>query len=535
MGTVVTPTSQIAPIAIDSGTSVGSIETNLPNYVRPEVKALEKDIGLVHDLLEGTRTMHHKSKDYIHKWRDEDETVYNLRRKIEVVFGGLNRTLSAAVGMLFAIAPVMTWPVENEEFTDQWTNIDGAGTTGTVFMKRFAREAIADGFAAILVDHAPAPGEDVVVTAANYKALGLRPTWAMYSRKQIINWRTAVVNGMRMLTLVVLREEGEVDDGLYGVRAVCRYRVLRLVNGQASWSLYRQVKEPALNVAAFVLEASGFFRNYYGEVSPEIPFAIAYTGDTKAPMTATIPLMDVAWANLAHWQISTDIRFYRALCAFPQPTITGALAQEPGMNTNGQQVMNPGRLRLGPVVAVMLQENGKFEWTELSGKSLDQLEKGQDEKMHAMSTLGMSFLTKDVRGVQTAESMRLDAVAENATLATAAQGVEDGVNQALKFHAWYLGLDPHRDAPTTRVSRDFENTVLDAQTMLVYVQAISDAGLPIRFLLEAWKAGGRLPPDIDTDQLELEMMSNLAANKAAQADALAAQNDNSTTLPKGGA
>jgi hypothetical protein len=495
-------------------------ETPQPNYRRPELDAVADDLTLVSDLLAGTRRMHAQSPVYIKQWPDESSVTYGLRRQIETLFEGLGRTLSAATGMLFSKNPAIEWNQSEAAMSPQWDNLDAAGTKGTVLVKRFSEAALRDGLGVIVVDHPLAP-DGVVVTRTNEQALGLRPTWALYDRAQAINWRTAIVNNRRVLSLLVLHECAEVEDGEFGIASVNRYRVLRLIltptGYQATWTLYEEQTD-AQKTVTFVVVGSGVFRNRVGAIADFLPAAVAYTGRTTAPLTATMPLLGVAWANLAHWQASTDLRFYRSLCAFPQPTVTGTLA--PDIQTGA-----PGKLRVGPMVAVHLSEaEAKYQWTELTGTSMDQLVQGIEEKLGQMAKLGMAFLVTDTRAAETAEAKRLDATAENSTLATAAQGIEDAVNAALEMHAWYLGIEK-AGAPVLTINRDFEATTLDAPTMLAYAALVRDAGFPVRLLLEALQAGGRIGPDEDLDLLEKEIASAAAAKeeqeRQAQADALA--------------
>ena len=135
-----------------------------------------------------------------------------------------------------------------------------------------------------------------------------------------------------------------------------------------------------------------------------------------------------------------------------------------------------------------------------------------------MAELGMNFLAGDTRQAETAEVKRLDATAENATLATGAQGVDDGMNQAFLHVAWFMGLEESQ-APVISLNRDFESVAMDASTMAVYVAAVEKAGLPGRLLLEAWQKGGRIPADVDLDELEAEMMAVQAAKEQAASDA----------------
>lgn len=509
-----------------ASSALTNTDASLPSFVRPEVLAATPDLVLVHDLLSGTRRMWEQSNQvpYIRKWKDEQNDVYDIRRQCETVFEGLGRTLSAATGMLFAKDPEITWNASETAMTDQWPNLDGAGNSGPVVVKRFAEGALRDGFGVIVVDHPSAPidpetKQPIQITDANAIEYGLRPTWALYARSAIINWRTATINNKKQLTMIVFHESADVETGTYGITRVHRYRVLRLVltpdGYQATWTLYELTGDDATKPESYLLRDSGVYRGEgkKGTVADFLPVAIGYTGRTDAPMCATIPLLGVAWANLAHWQISTDLRFYRMLSAFPQPTIIGELAQE----SDGKGGSNPGKLRIGPLVVVHLNpsQNGEasFGWTELSGTSMVQLEQGIQEKLKQMSQLGMSFLTTDTRAAETAEAKRLDSVAENSTLATAAVGISDAVTMALEFHAWYLGIEK-AGAPVLSLNTDFGNTVMDAALMQAYGALVKE-GFPKRLVLEAMQEGGRIKPDADLDELERDWDAGLAAADAA--------------------
>lgn len=480
-----------------------------PNYARPEYVAAARDLKLVDDLLGGTRAMHAASETYIRKWKAEKKENYNIRRTCESLFEGLERTLSAAVGMLYSRPPQIKYNHSEAVIAPHLDNVDNQGTAFPIFAKRFGEAATRDGLAAILVDHTPPPvdeeGNPRTPTAEEEVSLNLRPVWTRYDRSQIINWQTGVVNNQRVLTLVVLHEAAEEPVGPFGTQRVEKYRELRLLDGQAVWRLWRTVKGED-GKEEFRAEDAGVFTDRAGRVSPVIPLAIAYAGRTDAPLQATIPLRGVAWANLSHWQLSTDLRFNTLVASFAQPTVTGKLAVDPVTGLERP-------LEIGPLVTMQIQEGGSFSWTEAAGTGLERLSLLRDEKLQQIGVLGLSFLTPDTRAAETAEAKRIDATAQNATLATASQGIEDALNLAFEFHAWYLGIEK-AGAPVATLSRDFESAAIAADIMTAYVQAVASAGLPPRLLLDAWQQGGRIAQEVDLDALEMEMM----AGKAAEAE-----------------
>ena len=486
---------------------VNTDNPNRPDYIRPEVLEAEADLELIHDLLGGTRRMHDHAAIYIPKWKDESDSVWNKRAKCEQLYEGLGRTLSASVGKLFAIPPKLSAPVLEDEIKAHWDNIDAHGNKGDVAAKEFAADAIADGYALILVDHPVSP-EGAVITVASERALNLRPVWAFYERQSVLSWRTELIDNVERITQLVLYETGTVPDGDYGVATVDRFRVLSVTEGVAQWRLFRAVETSQVD---FVLESEGVFRDRNGRTRSTLPIAIAYAGRTDAPLTAKPPLLGVAWANLGHYQQASNLRFYRELAAFPQPTITGAL-----LDNNG----DPASLRLGPMVMVHVAEGGKFEWTELAGSALDQVEKGVHAKEQQMAAMGVSFLSRDTRSAETAEAKRLDAAAEDSTLATAAQAIEDALNMALEHHAWYLGLSPE-EAPTVSLNRDYENVQLTPAHATAIASLIS-AGMPIRQAVSTLVIGGFLTAtedEIDLITMEWEAGRMSLDNQAERAEA----------------
>jgi hypothetical protein len=503
---------------------VNTTDPSLPNYCRPEAVQVKPDLDLVADLLAGTRRMWDRAlaAKYIRKWTDEDSAVYLIRSQCETVFEGLGRVLSACVGMLFAKQPAIVWNQSETAFEEHWQNLDGQGTAGPVLCKRFSDQSIRDGIGAILVDHPPAP-KDVVVTDANASELGLRPTWSLYERSQIISWRYEIVANALTLTQLVLEECSREASGTYGVTDVKRYRVLRLlptaIGRVATWELFRETKEAGMG--GFVSEGKGVYLGMgrEGLTRPTLPVAIAHTGRTDAPLCASLPLLGVAWANLAHWRLSTALNFAREVASYAQGVIVGELV--PTTNANGAQV--PGKVKLGPLALIHLQgENASFDWKAPPVDAFDALEKGIMEKLQQIGQMGMSFMVTDTRAAETARAKELDATAENSTLATSAQAIQDAWNLAMEIHAWYLGIEKE-GAPVMTINKDFNATVLDAPTMAVYIQAVSAAGLPVRLLLEAWQKGGRIPEDTDLDELEAEMMANAQAAADQKAAELAAQ------------
>lgn len=495
--------------------SVATNDPSKPNYQRPEVVAAAPLQHLIRDLLGGTETMHARHHRYVHKWADESPDVYRFRATCEQVYEGLGRTIAAATGMLLATPPVVTFATRETELAPHLDNIDGQGNNLNVFTKRFAESAIAYGHALILVDH-PAPPEGVAVTAENEARLNLRPVWRRYDRQSVLSWRTGVVDNRETLLQVVLYEPTVGAMGAFGIGASHRFRVLALMPSDATrsghaatWRTFEMTEKGDV-----VPMGAGVYADRSGTPLPMLPIAVGYAGRTDAVLTSRPPLAGVAYANLGHWQQASNLRFYREVAAFPQPTVVGTIKDAGGNPTNA--------LPLGPLAGVHLADGGSYTWTEMAGTSLEQVKQGVIEKEQQMAALGLSFLSRDTRAAETAEAKRLDATAENSTLATAAEGIEDALDLAAEIHCLYLGM-PAAEAFSITLNKDYEQAGLDA-AMVSAIANLVNAGMPVLQAVQALVGAGIIVAETEAEVEAIALQWEVGRGFAQDAAALEAAN-----------
>jgi len=483
-------------------------QTNVahPDYRRPEAIHATPDLQLIQDLLGGTRAMVGSPQivHYIPPWPEEDAATWGKRSRAATLYEGFGRTLSASVGMIMAAPPQVTYPMDEARFAAHWLDMDGAGTKGDVFVKRFVELALAQGHALVVVDFPSLP--ESPVTLADESALNLRPRWAMYPRSAILSWRTETVRNHVETTQVVLYEPAQVADGPFGIRAVERFRVLSVRAGVAGYELW---EKPSEDGGTWSLIDQGQYRNRQGATRDTLPIAVAYAGRTDAPFTSTPPLLGVAYANLSHWRNKTELQWGSRIAAIEQLVIEGQLAP----NAKG----DPGKVLVGWERIIHLTQGGDAKWVGPSGAGLGELAKRCHEAEQEMAALGMSFLSRDTRAAETAEAKRLDATAENSTLATAAQGAEDAINLAWSHHAWYEGVED-ANAPSVSLNRDYDRVALDAPTGVMLAKLI-EGGLPIRLAARVLQRSGfvDLTDESDFEQFVMEWETGRIAAEDSQA------------------
>lgn len=457
-----------------------------PGYRRDESVAALPDLELCRDLVAGTRRMHERAGTYIRKWPSEDTGVYAYRSTCEDLYEGYARVLNASTGLLFGETPVLSGPDATlAAIAPDWEDIDRTGTHGEVFARRAAYLALRDGYSVVLVDYPQRP--DGVVTALDAARLRLRPTWALYERAHVLSWHTSD-EASDVLTMLTLAEPTFLPNG-YGVEERAYVRELRMVDGIATWRLL-DITDNREGVEI----GSGVFRGAAGPLTA-LPVAIVYGGsDVPAPLVCRPPLMGVAWSNLSHYQISSELRFYSSVSSYPQPTISGRLQTDP--NTG-----RPMALEMGPLVVVNVSEGSTFGWTEISGASATQLAERVADKLAAMAAQGLAFLTGE-SATKTATQTRLETAGQTASLQSAARAITDGLNVALAFHAQYAGIRA-ADAPVLTLSIADDGGPMDAQVMGAIGSLVRE-GLPTLYAAKLLQAGGRLPADADPVEIALD-------------------------------
>jgi hypothetical protein len=137
----------------------------------------------------------------------------------------------------------------------------------------------------------------------------------------------------------------------------------------------------------------------------------------------------------------------------------------------------------------------------------------KEELVRQMAVLGMSFIGKDKRGMsETATGRALDDAAENASHAAAARGLQDGLEQAWRFHAQYRGVTP----PSVTVNTSYASPDVDPQIAAVIWAAVAADKMPIEAFVTYLETGA-LPEDLQ-EQIDALRFVAAEAQRAANAE-----------------
>ena len=501
------------------GTSVSAIpvgDGNRPDTRSEASKSQQFATKMCRDLFGGNMKVRAMGQTYLPRAPGETPDDYRARLNRSVFFNAFRQSVVGLTGLIYRRAPVLNDdvpPVIAGTKTEQghWANIDMAGTSGSVFAKRVTEDAETVGHTCILVEM---PQKREGATREDEA----RPYWVEVQKDDILSWRTANLDGATVLTQVVIERRTTIPNGMFGEGVQQSYLVIRRdlafntdearkpddpIQGSVTWQLLGITKANSV----VVLDAGTYFNQ------TEIPLSEITTSGHVSMLVSEPPLIDVAFLNIGHYQMDSDLKTSIHKTCVPILVLSGV---DTPRNTDGSD--GPAIVAGPNTVFTLKNPAAKAYYASHSGNSIAEVQDALETQKTEMGTLGLSMLAPQKRSAETAEAKRLDKSQSDSALAATAQGVEDGINRALQFHANYLGLET---GGTVSINRDFEGLLMAANVMEAYV-SLREVGFPARIVLKALKEGGRIPLDEDLNILEAEMEANRIAEMEARALASAA-------------
>lgn len=439
---------------------------------------------LIEELIGGTLQLQAAGRRYLPQEPKESDDAYRARLLRSVCPPYLARTEQMLAGMLTR-KPVRLDNVP-DMVREHLFDVDLAGNDLNVYVNQLARTCIRYGHVGVLVDFPRGDeGDDSPVTTFN------RPYWCAYTPRDILGWRTDVVGGSQKLTQLRLLERVVVPFKEWGEEIVEQVRVLepnrfRLYRKQASrtrdWEL--------INEGTTTLD--------------EIPFAVAYANRT-AFMESTPPLEEIAWLNLQAYRVGSDLSNQLHLAAVPRFHLYGVPAEL-------------DEITAGPDAAMALPVDARAEFVEPQGTSygfqFQQLQRIEEQ----INQLGLAAILGQNMTNQAAEAKSIDRSQGDAALMQVALGLQDLIDNCLRFHAGYLGLP---ESGSSMVNNDFVAKTLDPAHVAQLIQLRLNGEITQETLLIQLADGEWLYDDFDVDA-ELEAT---AAQQQSRLDATQQQLD----------
>lgn len=392
-------------------------------------------------------------------------------------------TQQGLIGMVMRRAPEVELPPQIEYAKE---NADGAGLSLEQVAKLALAEVVEVGRVGLLVDY---PSAEPGLSAEAVAQLGLAARVTMYRAESIDNWKLANIGGTLRLVMVKLCEMAEVEKDDYLVDYEKRYRVLRLVDGVYTQTVYDENEQQVGEVLTP--------RQANGQPWQHIPFHIV-GATTNTPEVDDALISGIVDLNTSHYHMSADSAKNLHIHS------GGTLVISSNMSNEQWKEANPQGVVVGADQGLFLGDVGKAELLQLDPAS------AVEEKLRSlelqMVAVGAHLISDTTRS-ETAEAARIDASGKASALSTAVGNVSEGIEAALEDMARFMGGNP--ELVKYQLNQQFYPDNVDAQTIMAMIQLMDRGVMAKPDVQNKLRAGGliaqnRTNEDIDEEAGEVE-------------------------------
>lgn len=381
--------------------------------------------AVVDALHSGTLGMRKLAQKYLPQEPRESTDAYSARLERAILFPGLKRALKNFVGKAFSNSITFKSPLNAQ--WEEWTrNIDLAGTPIQTFCESVFLSGLKYGHTTVLADYPVMPERATLFDER--QILRARPYLVLRGAKDVIGWRTKVENNNQILSRVRIQETfTEYEDLWDDDGETYQIRVLE----PGVWEVWRQAED------TWYLHDTG-----QSQIKDKIPLVPIYFDQHNGQvLKSTVPMGDLAWSNIAHWQSYSDQRNILRIARVPIIFVTGATTEDLG-----------GSLDIGPQRFIALNNpNADMKFIEHSGAAIEAGRTDcQDLEDRMMLMAAEAMMGRP--GSETATGRAIDSRDATSPLAVWVQSFEYSFNEALKLMAEYAQMD---SAPEIQMSRDF--------------------------------------------------------------------------------
>jgi hypothetical protein len=437
------------------------------------------------DAVKGARAIKEKKYEYLpvpdNSSGDErkgTETVrYRQYIKRAVFTNFTGRTKNALVGAAFRKSPIMEIPESLEYLKDDAT---GDGLSLAQMAKDELSNLLETGRSILLVDYPQAPDG---LTIEQTQMLDLRASIIPYTAEALVNWKTDVIAGRRMLTLAVLAETYLTGDDEFSHDSETQYRVLRLREDGYTQQLYRE--DQPVGEEFYPKRADG-------SAWDEIPLCVIGSKNNDTTIDEA-PLADIADVNIAHYRNSADYEESCFLTGQPSLFITHSLTAEQF------QQYNPQGVKLGSRAGHVLGETGGA--TLLQADPNNMVAEAMKAKESAMVMIGARIIT-DRTGNETAEGARIRFASENSVLGDLVKNLSEGINKCVEWVAEFMGAQV--DDVEIKINDEFYDKSVDPQLIMSMVTLLDRSIIAEQDIFDRLKAAGVIDASRTLEEIQEE-------------------------------
>ncbi len=439
----------------------------------------------VRDALAGEDAVKAKSRTYLRVPEGMASADFEEYAKCASWFPATNRTWAGLTGAIFRKEPKIT----GLNLDDLIADATGSGTPFAVFAKASVGEVIGLGRFGILAD---------VNSEGNPRLSG-------YIAERILNWRTTVVDGERVLSMVVLHEvvKRPKDDDPFVLEAVDRWRLLELVRPATgedavyTVSVWEKIQN-AQQQEEFVAVIKPFTPLRLGKPLNFIPFV--FMGPTTlTPTVEPSPILGLADLNFSHFRTTAEHENSIWYAGTPQFVIMSDLLRADESTVE---------LRVGSGTIWNLGVDGKAEILQGAAENISALQVALDAKLKQMAVMGARLLeTQKTGNPEAHETVALRHRGEDSILASLSDTCARGLSRVMGYAAWWGGAT-ELDSVVVELNRDFLPVSMSAESVLKWITSWQQGGIGLETLFHNLRKGEAFPDGYTLKDFQKDIEDN---------------------------
>ena len=432
---------------------------------------------LVRDCVSGAKQVRSKGVLYLSNPEPNDpdnksDRYFDFKKRAQFV-NITARTRNAMVGMAFRQPPEID--ITGIEYIED--NATGSGTTLEQLGKVVVGDLLECGRIGLLVDY---PESVPNLSKEQTNQLGFTASIKVYTAENCINWKTSIVAGQNVLSLVVLKEEYLLEEDEYDQDTKIQYRKLCLIDGIYSSYIERDnvifgdIVQPRAN----------------GQLLRFIPFIFAGTYSND-PAVDDAALYDIAEVNIGHYRNSAS--YEEGIYLHGQPMLHIDTGSTSAIEF---QTLNPNGIEVGARRGIATAGGGSANLLQAAsnGAAFEAME----QKEAQMVSIGARLIESGGQA-ETAEAARIKHAGDNSVLANIVQNASSAIETCLGWVNLFMAIT---NEPVFIINQDFYDKSVDANIVIAKIQ-LFDRGIiakqDIRRTLRRAGEIDRTDEEIDAD------------------------------------
>lgn len=430
----------------------------------------------IRNALEGTDEIKEEGENYLPKPDGMSQDAYDAYKRRAHFFPVAERTLRGMSGIVFRIEAKFVLPTRMEPMRECVTT---DGNSLALLTETVVNEVLSVGRYGILVDY----------PEGNTSSTDL-PYLATYTAENIVDWRIQLVNGLRTVTRLVLRDDIDEDDE-DDEQIASEQRLELILNEDGQYEIRRWVAAGIVkstkgknDTTAWVMRSTTV-PTVNGKPLNKIPFVFINPYDLR-PEVEKPPMLDLVDTNLALYRNSADYEHALYLTSQPTPWVSGAINED-----NKPKAIGSGAFWILP-------EGSQAGMLEFKGQGIQAMQQAMNDKKQDLAALGARMIHEGQNRNEAADTARMRGKGELSLLTNVVNMADEGIERALRIAAEWVGANP--DEVEVTMNRDWIEARMNGTDLTALVKAWQAGAMSHQTLYENLQRGEIAQPDREFEE-----------------------------------